>query len=100
MIDQGGAQPEPVGATIGGHGAAVDDDLGAVGLTGVDVGGHLVAVDPGDQRTHVGVPGAVTGLDALRAFGDLGHQVIGDRSDGHTRARWPCSVPRPSRTRR
>ena len=65
--------------------AAVDDDFGAVGLAGVDVARDLVAVGPGDQRAHVGVTGAVTGLDALGAVGDLGDQVIGDRADRDTR---------------
>ena len=48
---------------------------------------------PGDQRTHVGVPGAVTDLEALRAFGDLGDQVIGDRADRHTRADGHAAFP-------
>ena len=39
----------------------------------------------GDQRAHVGVAGAVAGLDAAGAFGDLGDQVIGDRADRDTR---------------
>ena len=66
VVDQGGAQPEPVGVAVDlDHPAAVDDDLGAVGLAGVDVGGHLVAVRLGDQRAHVGVAGAVADLHAL-----------------------------------
>ena len=70
----------PLACTV----AAVDDDLGAVGLAGVDVGRHLVAVGLGDQRAHVGVLGAVTDLQRRGALGDLGDQVVGDRADGHT----------------
>ena len=86
MVDQGGAQPEALGTAVGLHAATVDDDLGAVGLAGVDVGRDLVAVGLGDQRTHVGVPGAVTGLERVGAVGDLGDQVVGDRADRDTGA--------------
>ncbi len=58
------------------------DDLGAVSLAGIDVGGHLVAVNLGNQRTHVRILGSVTGLDGGGALGDLGHQLVGDRADG------------------
>ena len=68
------------------HVAAVDDDLGAVGLAGVDVGRHLVAVGLGDQRAHVGILGAVTDLQRGGALGDLGDQIVGDRADGDRRA--------------
>ena len=100
MVDQRRAEPEAVRAAVGGDGAAVDDDLGAVGLAGVDVGGHLVAVRLGDQRAHVGVAGAVAGLDGGGALGDLGDQLVGDRADRHARARSPCSARPPSRSRR
>jgi hypothetical protein len=49
VVDQRGAEPEPVLTTVGLHVAPVDDDLGAVGLAGVDVGGHLVAVGLGPR---------------------------------------------------
>ena len=84
VVDQRRASQNPSCAAVGLHAAAVDDDLGAVGLAGVDVGGDLVAVGLGDQRAHVGVTGAVAGLDGGGAFGDLGDQVIGDRADRHT----------------
>ena len=80
-----GPSQNPSLSPSGLHGAAVDDDLGAVGLAGVDVGRHLVAVGLGDQRAHVGVAGAVAGLDAAGAFGDLGDQIVGDRPDRDTR---------------
>src|SRR6185437_16032921 len=79
--------------TLRGDTAAVDDDLGAVGLAGVDVGGHLVAVGLGDQRAHIGVTGAIAGLDARGAFGDLGDQVIGDRPHRHTRRNRHAAFP-------
>ncbi len=71
---------------LDGEAAAVDDDLGAVGLGDVDVGGDLVAVHGGDERAHVGLAGvgarAVADLQLRDALGDLGDELVGDGLDG------------------
>ncbi|MCW2756655.1 MAG: Methylmalonate-semialdehyde dehydrogenase, partial [Nocardioidaceae bacterium] len=83
LIGSGAEQGASV--TVDGNPAAVDHDGGTVGFPGVDVGGDLVAVRLGDQRAHIGVAGAVTGLQCRCPFGDLGDQLVGDRADGHQR---------------
>ena len=85
MVDERWAEPESALATVGLHLASVDHDGGAVGFTGIDVGGNLVAVGLGDQRPHVGAACAVADLQAHGAVGDLRHEFIGDTADGNER---------------
>src|SRR5690606_9071412 len=64
---------------VGLDGAAVDDELGTVGHRDVDVGGHPVAVLPGDERPHVGAAASVPDPQAGHPLTDLGDELVGDR---------------------
>ena len=88
MVEQGRAEPEAVGvrpALLGADdrlGAAVDLEGGALGDAAVEVGRHLVAVDLGDQRAHLGAFVAA-GADGELADAvlDLRDELVADRVD-------------------
>nr|WP_254801958.1 hypothetical protein [Kitasatospora sp. SUK 42] len=89
VVEQRGAEPE----TVGGRGAVlvlggdrvlapVHGELGAVGDAGLDVGGDLVAVLAGDQRTHLRVAVAAgADLEGRHPLLDLLDQLVADRVD-------------------
>jgi len=55
VVEQGGAQPEAVCAAVGVDVAAVDDDFGAVGFAGVDVGGDFVPMCLRHGENKIGI---------------------------------------------
>ena len=71
---------------VGVAGPAVDDQFGAGVDPGLHVAGDLVPVLPGDQRSHVAAPAAVTGAQGGHPLGDLADQLVGDGIDREQRA--------------
>ena len=73
-------KPSPPNSRV----AAVDDDPAALGLRGVEVRGHLVAVLAGDERPHLRLRiAARADLQRGQALRDRVDERIGRVTDGH-----------------
>ncbi len=99
VVDQGRAEPESALTTVRLHLPAIDDECRAGGLTGVDVGGDLVAVGLGHQRpmSEFFVPSPVFRVRVRSAILPTSSSAMSRRRPV---PRSPCSARRPSRIRR